>query len=314
MLSSHRRSVSAFTLIELLVVIAIIAILAAILFPVFAQAREKARSISCLSNVKQLGLAIMMYVQDYDETFGFSQTTFNPAAPYPIGPDGNPDSTWRNVLQPYIKNGTGRGTIQACPSDAQLQGATSSYAVNGVLFGINERNFDPANPNVTGLVPSLALAAINTPSETLAMADVSHWAGGGTGTDMVRVGDRARNPNAINDNIVAPLGSLAAAKSLMAIFKQADCDFTDYSGFPWEGGSGVCTPSNGEPAIAWAMKSPAYRHTRNGLGTGFANVVWADGHAKTVRFGRLGASNYDPTLPANLATICGPNNTIAQCQ
>src|SRR5436305_5829833 len=64
-----RKQNRAFTLIELLVVIAIIAILAAILFPVFAQAREKARSISCLSNTKQLGLAVMMYVQDYDETF-----------------------------------------------------------------------------------------------------------------------------------------------------------------------------------------------------------------------------------------------------
>ena len=60
---------NAFTLIELLVVIAIIAILAAILFPVFAQAREKARAISCLSNMNQLGLSMQMYVQDYDETF-----------------------------------------------------------------------------------------------------------------------------------------------------------------------------------------------------------------------------------------------------
>ncbi|HEV2472758.1 MAG TPA: prepilin-type N-terminal cleavage/methylation domain-containing protein, partial [Chthonomonadales bacterium] len=58
-----------FTLIELLVVIAIIAILAAILFPVFAQAREKARAISCLSNEKELGLSVLMYVQDYDENF-----------------------------------------------------------------------------------------------------------------------------------------------------------------------------------------------------------------------------------------------------
>ena len=61
-----------FTLIELLVVIAIIAILAAILFPVFAQAREKARSASCLSNLKQMGLAWMMYAQDYDEKFPFA--------------------------------------------------------------------------------------------------------------------------------------------------------------------------------------------------------------------------------------------------
>ena len=71
----RRCSRYGFTLIELLVVIAIIAILAAILFPVFAQAREKARQASCLSNCKQLGLASNMYVQDYDETF-----------PYNLGP------------------------------------------------------------------------------------------------------------------------------------------------------------------------------------------------------------------------------------
>src|SRR5689334_11631738 len=64
-----KRSTSAFTLIELLVVIAIIAILAAILFPVFAQAREKARAISCVSNLKQMGLAMVMYAQDYDEIY-----------------------------------------------------------------------------------------------------------------------------------------------------------------------------------------------------------------------------------------------------
>ena len=72
---------SAFTLIELLVVIAIIAILAAILFPVFAQAREKARSASCLSNVKQIGLGAMMYTQDFDEAYpigGWQNEAVNP--------------------------------------------------------------------------------------------------------------------------------------------------------------------------------------------------------------------------------------------
>src|SRR5262249_38734327 len=90
---SMRNKKSAFTLIELLVVIAIIAILAAILFPVFAQAREKARSISCLSNNKQVSLGVLMYVQDYDETYPIffygvpglpSDPPFTPAVPETI--------------------------------------------------------------------------------------------------------------------------------------------------------------------------------------------------------------------------------------
>src|SRR5215469_14250823 len=91
----------AFTLIELLVVIAIIAILAAILFPVFAQAREKARAISCMSNLKQIGTASMMYVQDYDETF------FGSYMPNYRGADGSDSGHWPFRVAPYIKSGMG---------------------------------------------------------------------------------------------------------------------------------------------------------------------------------------------------------------
>jgi prepilin-type N-terminal cleavage/methylation domain-containing protein/prepilin-type processing-associated H-X9-DG protein len=101
----HPRS--GFTLIELLVVIAIIAILAAILFPVFAQAREKARAASCLSNTKQIGLAMRMYAQDYDEINVGSYS-------YPNTWRQCPQLIWADLLQPYIKN----LQLFACPSAA----------------------------------------------------------------------------------------------------------------------------------------------------------------------------------------------------
>jgi len=109
-----RRAKYGFTLIELLVVIAIIAILAAILFPVFAQAREKARQTSCLSNEKQIGTAVKMYIQDYDE-----QNMFHWYGPIPVSPSGPFISlpggvfqTWMEVVNPYVKN----AQVWMCPS------------------------------------------------------------------------------------------------------------------------------------------------------------------------------------------------------
>jgi prepilin-type N-terminal cleavage/methylation domain-containing protein/prepilin-type processing-associated H-X9-DG protein len=107
-----RRSGRGFTLIELLVVIAIIAILAAILFPVFAQAREAARKASCQSNLRQLSLGMGMYIQDYDERY--------PAWAWGSSYNGQGDAfgLWHAAIFPYIKN-TG---LYACPSDAQRWG------------------------------------------------------------------------------------------------------------------------------------------------------------------------------------------------
>ncbi len=103
--TTRLRRQNAFTLIELLVVIAIIAILAAILFPVFAQAREKARQASCLSNMKQLGLAFLMYSEDYDNTL-------------PQFPDNEP-YVFVARLNPYVKN----RQISKCPSSQYDEGA-----------------------------------------------------------------------------------------------------------------------------------------------------------------------------------------------
>ncbi len=116
-----RRTLKGFTLIELLVVIAIIAILAAILFPVFAQAREKARQTSCLSNMKQQGLALMMYVQDYDEHVCFNND--NNWYQYPAGSGYWYINTWMTLLEPYMKN----YGLWICPSASTNTGLYAGY-------------------------------------------------------------------------------------------------------------------------------------------------------------------------------------------
>ena len=105
------RKRTGFTLIELLVVIAIIAILAAILFPVFAQAREQARMSTCLSNFKQIGTGVMMYLQDWDETYPMNRIAQNPG-----GSECNGKGkmiTWKHETQPYIKS----IDVFRCPSN-----------------------------------------------------------------------------------------------------------------------------------------------------------------------------------------------------
>ena len=150
-----RTARSGFTLIELLVVIAIIAILAAILFPVFAQARDKARGATCLSNLKQQGLAIMMYVQDYDELYPMAMGYYPGVGwLYPYWQDTPENWTtddptyvealrpfWSNAVQPYIKN-WGLMSCISCPEQrlgfADYASAVRppqkvSYTYNGLL-------------------------------------------------------------------------------------------------------------------------------------------------------------------------------------
>jgi prepilin-type N-terminal cleavage/methylation domain-containing protein/prepilin-type processing-associated H-X9-DG protein len=144
----RRPRSTAFTLIELLVVIAIIAILAAILFPVFAKAREKARTSSCQSNLKQIGIGVLQYVQDNDERF-------------PLFDQRNPTIYWRALIQPYMKS------IQVfqCPSDSRTNldgnGVAQSYCGNENIFMWGG----------AGTVATRAMAALTRPAESIMVSD-----------------------------------------------------------------------------------------------------------------------------------------------
>jgi prepilin-type N-terminal cleavage/methylation domain-containing protein/prepilin-type processing-associated H-X9-DG protein len=146
-----------FTLIELLVVIAIIAILAAILFPVFAKAREKARQSTCQSNLKQLGIGLSMYIQDWDEMIPRAYAANN--------------ITWYNqpgCLVTYIpgwtwNSGNGKGGLIDCPSRAKGMWATA--ANNKVEYAMN------ATPGYL----SLNMAKIDKPTELLAFVDATNY-------------------------------------------------------------------------------------------------------------------------------------------
>lgn len=177
-----RRARHAFTLIELLVVIAIIAILAAILFPVFAQAREAARASACLSNVKQVSLAILQYLQDYDEKFPVADySNFDPntntKADSPWGVWHYTENGWDHLVYPYIKN----AQVFKCPDASDGPAASNSntsgsdetggndYMINKELSGDPE----PGAWTNSGFHPQ-KLSALQFPAVTILVAEATY--------------------------------------------------------------------------------------------------------------------------------------------
>ncbi len=156
-------SAGGFTLIELLVVIAVIAIIAAILFPVFARAREKARQTSCASNLKQLGLAIAQYTQDYDEIYPLA---------YYSSLQTQADVTWRGLTFPYTKS----AALYSCPSNPYGTGNSNTAGDDGqfhVSYGANETLM--ATP--TSSHRSVGLASVDSPAQLFLIgeSDSAAW-------------------------------------------------------------------------------------------------------------------------------------------
>jgi prepilin-type N-terminal cleavage/methylation domain-containing protein/prepilin-type processing-associated H-X9-DG protein len=253
----------AFTLIELLVVIAIIAILAAILFPVFAQAREKARQASCLSNFKQIGLGIMMYVQDYDENYCPSQVSLSGGGSFTTGYD------WTFVINPYIKNGANQGlssggrTIQgyaggiyACPSAVRPK-QQAQFVVRADIFPVWYNNDGPLNANASG--PARPLAAIDAPADKIGV-----WEAGSNGSDTNNFGP------------YYPVESWAW-----------------YSGFAYKSGDFLgatkdCDQPSGTEGGGFQSCNtlPRYRHNAS------ANMLFLDGHVKAMHKGDWYLQNF----------------------
>jgi prepilin-type N-terminal cleavage/methylation domain-containing protein/prepilin-type processing-associated H-X9-DG protein len=183
---------SGFTLIELLVVIAIIAILAAILFPVFAQAREKARAISCLSNQKQLGTGMMMYAQDYDENMILNTRAYQNSG-------GDYHGTWAMQIQSYIKN----TKVFECPSgtnkDVRTIFFTNRDAAGSLKFpwqggiGANEYIVKAGGDlNDTYQQTPTSIASLSKPAEIPVLSDATYiiW------NDIFRIMNAGKNTGA----------------------------------------------------------------------------------------------------------------------
>ena len=246
------RSKSGFTLIELLVVIAIIAILAAILFPVFAQAREKARQISCLSNLKQIGLADVQYSQDYDEALVPDYIGTNVGSYSGWGGD----MRWQDLLYPYVK-ATG---VFNCPDDPHTGTAFYVYSdghesfvpgqswYNPGSYGLNNTYWDGSDgltaPGYAEPGTMVTLSQLQHPASTVHFSEIQSY-------NALVFGGQAGAPEIVWQNQAAANGYLAALNST--------------------------TPP--------MMGTMQFRHT------GGLNVEFCDGHAKFERPGDLFAKN-----------------------
>jgi prepilin-type N-terminal cleavage/methylation domain-containing protein/prepilin-type processing-associated H-X9-DG protein len=261
----RRRRSSGFTLIELLVVIAIIAILAAILMPVFARAREKARQASCASNLKQMGLALMMYGQDYDGFMPPSQL-----------PSTGLSFSWPTMVQPYIKN----AQVFVCPSGERGTSSVSFASANGVgggaYTGVTVNSPTPFNLCGDGtsiplgcVVPSLSYARNFIPNQAGSWATPGFYNGNKSG--FVTTGTTL----SVND------AAIEEPATTIHVFDA------------WTQNTGWGNSIRGVQQEIRTDRFPNYTASKvaNRHSDGF-NAIFGDGHVKWVKFGSTKAKDW----------------------
>jgi len=278
-LHQPRCGSKAFTLIELLVVIAIIAILAAILFPVFARARENARRSSCQSNLKQIGLGLLQYTQDYDETMPFAYHGKNT---YDNPTSGSPWTgyVWNDMIFPYVKS----EQIFNCPSFSQ---EPSGFTVKPYQY--------VAPPGLS--TDANARGFTNKTYGTYSL-NVAYGCTGNCGSPTVDPVDSSHD----NGDILVKLSKLANPATSVWVTESRGEDKGNGQGtaanfIGWRNGGkispGDSTPGTGQGVTqsyrtmgdsAWDTYELAERHLQT------TNVLWADGHVKAVKLDALVAT------------------------
>jgi len=255
------KVVRGFTLIELLVVIAIIAILAAILFPVFAKVREKARQTTCVSNMKQIGLAMMQYVQDNEETYPLSLYSYYSADA------GGQQAEWSTVISPYIKAGNlthRNGGVFSCPS-FPVANEGDQYHLRYDVFPVDDPQDgvplnNPAGDGIPGHVSTMA--SIDDPAGKVMLLEA--------GSNGEQVGNiNWGYPYFTTAQGAWTSGGLTAANNYTPAQDKSlingDCDY----------------PVGGHLAWAGCGQFPRYRHANS------SNFLWLDGHVKAKVRGQL---------------------------